>query len=146
MPPRKRPPTTATTATVVGPGPSVHLPAFLHYLESECGASSNTIAAYRTDLTQFFEWFGKHGTGSIFKIDLKLLSGYLDHLNRRGLASSSIGRHLVSLKMFFRFLVLDGILAESTVDLLSSPKLWHAPAESIEPRNGRPDSGTAGPR
>ena len=88
----------------------------------------NTIAAYRTDLMQFFEWFEKSGPGSLFKVDLKLLARYLEHLHERRLASSSVARHLVSLKMFFRYLVLDGVLAESAVELLSSPKLWqHLP-------------------
>jgi integrase/recombinase XerD len=128
VPPRKQPPSATDSTTLVAPGPRVHLPAYLRYLESECGMSRNTIAAYRADLVQFFEWFDNCGHASLFKIDLKLLAGYLDHLHRRGLAASSIGRHLVSLKMFFRYLVLDGILAESAVELLSSPKLWqHLP-------------------
>jgi integrase/recombinase XerD len=39
-----------------------------------------------------------------------------------------VGRHLVSLKMFFRYLVLDGVLTESAVELLNSPKMWqHLP-------------------
>jgi integrase/recombinase XerD len=88
----------------------------------------NTLAAYRTDLLQFLAWFERSGSASVFKVDLKLLARYLDHLNHRKLASSSVARHLVSLKMFFRYLVLDGVLAESAVELLSSPKLWqHLP-------------------
>lgn len=128
MPPRKRPSNASQTATQVGPGPAVHLHAFLNYLESECGMARNTLAAYRTDLLQFLAWFERSGPGSVFKVDLKLLSRYLDHLHQRKLASSSVARHLVSLKMFFRYLVLDGVLAESAVELLSSPKLWqHLP-------------------
>ena len=141
VPPRKRPPESTQTAPVVSPGPSVHFPAFLHYLESECGMAGNTIAAYRTDLRQFFQWFEASGTGSVFKVDLKLLSRYLDHLNRRGLASSSVARHLVSLKMFFRYLVLDGVLTESAVELLSSPKLWQHLPKVLSPEIGRTPAG-----
>jgi integrase/recombinase XerD len=133
VPPRKRPPTGTAAATLVAPGPAVHLPAFLHYLQSEAGMSANTIAAYRTDLVQFLEWFDKHGPGSIFKVDLKVLARFLDHLHRRGLASTSIARHLVSLKMFFRYLVLDGVLTESAVELLSSPKLWQHLPKVVSP-------------
>ena len=57
MPPRKRPPTATHSETQVAPGPAVHLPAFLNYLESECGMARNTLSAYRTDLLQFFAWF-----------------------------------------------------------------------------------------
>jgi len=128
VPPRKRPPSASQTQTQIAPGPAVHFPAFLNYLESECGMARNTLSAYRTDLTQFFEWFERSGSGSVFKVDLKLLSRYLEHLHQRKLASSSVARHLVSLKMFFRYLVLDGVLTESAVELLSSPKLWqHLP-------------------
>jgi integrase/recombinase XerD len=133
VPPRKQPPAGRAAATLVAPGPAIHLPAFLNYLQSECGMSANTLAAYRTDLVQFFAWFDKHGPGSIFKVDLKVLARFLDHLHRRGLASTSIARHLVSLKMFFRYLVLDGILAESAVELLSSPKLWQHLPKVVSP-------------
>lgn len=93
----------------------------------------NTIVAYRTDLAQFVHWFKAEGAGSIFKVDLKLLTRYLDHLNRRGLAPSSVARHIVSLKMFFRYLVLEGVLSESAVELLSSPKLWQYLPKVLSP-------------
>ncbi len=128
MPPRKRPPSGGDPQTLTVDAPSSHLPEFLVYLETECGMSRNTRTAYRTDLLQFFEWFANAKAGSVFEVDLKLLARYLEHLNRRGLAASSIARHLVSLKMFFRYLVLEGVLAESAVELLSAPKLWqHLP-------------------
>jgi integrase/recombinase XerD len=44
------------------------------------------------------------------------------------LAATTIARHLISIKMFFRYLVLEGVILESVADLLSSPKLWqHLP-------------------
>ena len=90
--------------------------------------AKNTVRAYRSDLVQFFEWFQANGPGSITAVQLSDLSGYLRHQHERQLAASSIARHLVSVKMFFRFLVLEGVLTESKVELLSSPKLWqHLP-------------------
>ncbi len=108
--------------------PAVHLPAFVHYQEAEAGMAKNTVQAYRSDLQQFFEWFGKQNAGALSTLDLQLLSRYLKHLHERGLAATSVSRHLVAIKMFFRFLVLEGALRESVVDLLNSPKLWqHLP-------------------
>ena len=129
MPPRKRPPTVPSpTAAVVGPAPSAHLPDFLRYLSAECGMSQNSVRAYSSDLAQFMSWFREHGPGSIKKVDLQVLSRYLGRLHQRKLAATSIARHLVSIKMFFRYLVLEGVLLESAVELLSSPKLWqHLP-------------------
>ncbi len=86
--------------------------------------SPNTLAAYGTDLRQFFEWLDDRGGRDVAAVDLKLLVAYLEHLRERNLAVTTIARRLVSLKMFFRYLVLDGVLSQSSVDLLSSPKLW----------------------
>lgn len=92
------------------------------------GMARNSLLAYGSDLAQFFEWFDKCGPGSLNAIDLKSLSKYLAHLHERGLSSTTVARHLVSIKMFFRYLLLEGVIRESVVDLISSPKLWqHLP-------------------
>jgi len=88
----------------------------------------NTLLAYGSDLRQFVEWFATRGPGALHAIDLKVLTKYLEHLHARGLSSTTVARHLVAIKMFFRYLLLEGILRESVADLLSSPKLWqHLP-------------------
>jgi integrase/recombinase XerD len=85
------------------------------------------VSAYRSDLAQFFEWCGKHNAHPR-DADLKFLSKYLGRLHERQLAAATVARHLVSIKMFFRFLVLEGVLLESAVELMNSPKLWeHLP-------------------
>ena len=133
MPPRKRPPVKTASETVVAPGPSLHFQPFLHYLEAECGMSPNTIRAYGSDLNQFFQWQRQHGPASLQEISLAHLTNYLEHLNRRGLAVSSVARQLVSVKMFFRYLVLEGVLLESVVELMSSPKLWQRLPKVLSP-------------
>lgn len=128
MPVRKRPPADSQFSLNRFGSPSVHLAPFLHYLEAECGMSKNSVAAYGSDLKQFFEWFDRHGPGDVAAVKLGTLTAYLKNLHERNLAATSIARHLVSIKMFFRYLVLEGILLESAVELLSSPKLWqHLP-------------------
>ena len=122
MPPRKRPveanPQTSPTH------PRAHFQPFQQYLAAECGMSANTIAAYRNDLQQFLTWLESQKVMSILQVDLPLMSGYLQHLHEAGLAASSVARKLVALKMFFRYLILEQVVAESTIDLISSPKLW----------------------
>lgn len=128
MPPRKRPPAESAFRPVSGQNLALHLEPFLRYQEVEVGMARNTLLAYSSDLRQFFEWFEKHGSGSLNTIDLKLLSRYIERMHERGLSSTSVARHLVAIKMFFRYLLLEGVLRESVADLLSSPKLWqHLP-------------------
>jgi len=106
----------------------VHLAPFLRYQEVEVGMARNSLLAYGSDLGQFFEWFAKSKAPSLNAIDLTFLSAYLAHLHERGLSSTTVARHLVSIKMFFRYLLLEGVIRESVVDLVSSPKLWqHLP-------------------
>lgn len=128
MPPRRRPTSESTTVASTYGEPRQYLQPFVQYLAAECGMAKNSIIAYQSDLTQFLEWFGKHGCKSVMAVDLELCSRYLKHLHDRKLKASSVGRHLVALKMFFRYLVLEGVIKESVVDMLSSPKLWqHLP-------------------
>lgn len=88
----------------------------------------NTLLAYGSDLRQFFEWLEKGCPQGLHAIDLKVLTAYLGRLNERGLSSTTVARHLVAIKMFFRYLLLEGVIQESVADLVSSPKLWqHLP-------------------
>ena len=90
--------------------------------------SANTIRAYRSDLRQFFEWYDVNGPALVADVDLQVLTAYLQTLHDRQLAATTIARHLISIKMFFRYLVLEGILLQTVADLLNSPKLWqHLP-------------------
>ena len=114
-------------------GVGIHLTPFLQYLDAECGMSANTLKAYRSDLEQFFEWFRGQGESRLNEIDIPLLTRYLQRLHERKLAAATIARHLISIKMFFRYLVLEGVILESVADLLRSPKLWQYLPKVLSP-------------
>ena len=97
------------------------LKAFAAYLQSECHLADNTVVAYRRDLRKFFEWLGKRAVPTLTVRDL---AGYASWLHQRKLAPASLARHIVSLKLFFRYLQLEGILSDNAVELLGSQKLW----------------------
>ena len=109
------------------------LSGFLAYLEAECGMSPNTVLAYRRDLQKFLDWNKSHSKKSVHQIDIAALTAFLDHLQQQGLAASSIGRNLAAVRMFFRYLMLESIVAESIVDLISSPKLWRRLPKVLSP-------------
>jgi integrase/recombinase XerD len=124
MPPRKRPLGRSDLAAVGRMHPQQHLRPYLQYLRAECGMSGNTVLAYGTDLKQFLAWLQVEGIDSVLAVDLKVLGRFLQELHGRNLAPTTIARRLVAIKMFFRYLLLEGIIEESRLDLLSSPKLW----------------------
>jgi integrase/recombinase XerD len=98
--------------------------AFRHYLQSERGMSDNTVQAYGRDLDRFVMWCGLVKYTEYTAPTLKDLARYLAFLHDEKLAAPSVARHLVSLKMFYRFLRLEERADAAAVDLLGSPKLW----------------------
>jgi integrase/recombinase XerD len=106
---------------------------FRHYLRSERGLSDNTVEAYGRDLDRFANWcalvrFGDHNAPT-----LKDLGRYLSFLHDEKLAPPSVARHLVALKMFYRFLRLEERAEAAAVDLLGSPKLWERIPQVLSP-------------
>lgn len=132
---RKRPPVKKKRTISFGKNSSLssYWTPFLRYLETECGLAENTLKAYGRDLTAFLNWFNAFGPKNVLQIDLKCLSSYLNHLHKQDLKASSIARHLVSIKMFFRYLVLEEVIEESAAELLASPKLWEYLPQVLSP-------------
>lgn len=95
---------------------------FLHYMRAQKGLSMNTMVAYRRDLTGFANFLAKR------KVPLHLATRndaleFLSSLYKRGLDSRSVSRHLVTLRCFYRFCVLDGLVANDPVVNIESPKI-----------------------
>lgn len=133
MPRRRKPPKGSRFSGGGFQDPASWLPGFLAYLEAECGMAANTVMAYRRDLEKFFAWNRDHTRRTVHNVDIATLTAFLDHLQNNGLAASSIARNLVAIRMFFRYLMVESVLAESSVDLISSPKLWQRLPKVLSP-------------
>src|SRR5438094_773861 len=81
--------------------------AFRHYLQSERGMATNTLLAYGRDLDRYMGWIAGGGLTDYLAPSLRDLSRYLEYLRDEGLAPPSVARHLVALKMFYRYLRLE---------------------------------------
>ena len=96
---------------------------FLDYLTVECGLSDNTIKAYGTDLRAFAAYLEAQGIAGPQEVGAEGVVDYLMHLKDRGLAVASIARALVAVRMFFRYLWGEGIIAKDTTSLIDTPRL-----------------------
>ena len=103
---------------------------FDHYLRTECHLSAHTVEAYSRDLRRFSEWLDAR---SISQLTIRDLSDYVAWLNGFKLAPSSLARHIVSLRMFFRYLQLEGLLKDNLAELLGSQKLWERIPSVLSP-------------
>ena len=104
--------------------------ACLAYLQTECHLAANTIAAYRRDLARFREWLGGRGPS---KLGVRELSDYMAWLQTKKLAPASISRHIVAVKIFYRYLQLEGVVKDNPAELLGTQKMWERVPEVLSP-------------
>jgi len=96
---------------------------FLSYLRVEKGLSHNTILSYGRDLKRFGQFLARRNKKKIESVDRQEIVEYLASLYRQKLDSRSVARHLVAMRGFFRFAMLEDMIgADPTADL-ESPKL-----------------------
>jgi len=102
---------------------------FLEYLEIEKGCSSLTIRRYRHYLNRFYNWLSENS--SITKpedIDLELIRRYrlyLAHLrNRNGIQLKRISQsyHIIALRAFLRYLLVQRDIPTLSPDKIELPK------------------------
>jgi integrase/recombinase XerD len=104
---------------------------FTAYTAGECHLAVNTVAAYGRDMERFLEWLAGR---SVLKLTIQDLADYAGWLNKKQLAPASIARHLVSLKVFFRYLQLEGVVTDNLAELLGSQKLWERVPKVLSPQ------------
>jgi len=96
---------------------------FLRHLQIERGLSANTLSAYGMDLRKFAA-FAAHRKITLAGVDRDAVIEFLSWLYRQKLSSRSVARHLVALRVFFRFAVAEGLLPEDPTLNLESPRMW----------------------
>jgi len=96
---------------------------FLDYVFLECGLSGATVTAYRRDLAEFWDHLVARQVEPA-DITIDDVQSHLIALRQRGLAVSSIARHLATIKVFLRFLYTERMLKRDVADLIEAPKRW----------------------
>ena len=99
---------------------------FLNHLEAEKGSSNNTVAAYRNDLTQFYDFVSEDGRlhdGAWEELRRDDLISYVLWLKEREYASTTVARKVAAMKSFCGFLVRSGAIEDNPAEELDSPKV-----------------------
>ncbi|MFL6216715.1 MAG: site-specific tyrosine recombinase XerD [Blastocatellia bacterium] len=119
---------------------------FFNYLRVERGLSPNTLAAYGSDLEKLAA-FGQQLGKDLLSVERDDLIQFIQHLHEQGLEARSIARALVTVRGFFKYLVLDGHLKRDPSTNIESPKSWQSLpkfliAEEVEQLLDAPDVST----
>lgn len=96
---------------------------FLEYLSVEKGLSPNTIASYGRDLEKLLIHLGREKK-ALRRVGEEDIVKFIHDQSREGLSARSLARLGSSLRSFFKFLVLDGVVPKNPASRLSSPSLW----------------------
>lgn len=97
---------------------------FINFLSVERGLAENTKVSYKHDLRKFSGYLKKKKVETLNSITRKHITQFLMNEKEAGISSRSIGRRLVAIKTFFKFLVNERVLSEDVTSTLDSPKLW----------------------
>ena len=98
---------------------------FLDYILVEKGLSANTLFSYRGDLEKLLVHLSTRRKSWRTAKEEDLVA-FLHAVSRKGLSARSMARLISSIRSFYRFMILDGMINKSPADDLSSPKLWRA--------------------
>jgi len=100
---------------------------FLNFLSAEKGASDNTIAAYKNDLSQFQTYLGtiKLNGASVEwgKVNKDVIVSYVQELKGRRYAEASVARKVAAVKSFFQFLQAERTISGNPTESLESPRV-----------------------
>ena len=99
------------------------LECFLDYLSIERGLAQNTIISYRYDLIKYISFLKKKKIISFNQTNKVLVNNYFVFLRGKGLEINSISRNLVAVKMFYRFLLIEGLIKEDITSLIEFPRV-----------------------
>lgn len=120
---RVRPPATAGEAQDPSRPPEC-VAMFLAHLEMEKGYSAATLAAYGEDMADFSRFLREEGVApdTPSMVERRHIQRYLADMHRRGMARSSMARHLSALRGFFAFCARLRLVKTLPTDGVSNPK------------------------
>jgi integrase/recombinase XerD len=103
---------------------------FLDAVWMERGLSSNTLAAYRADLTALARWLNERQTPMMrtTRADLQDFIAYRVHAGAR---PRSTARQLSSFRRFFRYLMREGQIKEDPTAQIAMPKIGRSLPKSL---------------
>lgn len=123
---KRTPAVAAKRAAVRGTGDIVGICApllegYLDALRVEQAASEHTIRSYRADLEAFLRWCDRRGIDPL-DATYRELRGYLGEMDAARYARSTVNRRLSSLRGFYGWMSMTGVVDSDPASVISGPK------------------------
>lgn len=95
---------------------------FLEFLKVDKKLSPNTLESYQRDIIQYKEYLSKNKIKYNI-VGNKDIQSYLEYLKDLDKKPSTISRHLASLRLFYQYLMKNGIVKEEPTQGIQAPKI-----------------------
>ncbi len=128
-----RPTLSKHAAAAATPAPDASDPAVSRFLDAvwmERGLSSNTLAAYRADLTALSRWLAERRIPMV-NTSRADLEDFISWRVKAGARPRSTARQLSSFRRFFRYLVRENVIHEDPTAEIAMPKIGRSLPKSL---------------
>ena len=97
---------------------------FINYLKAEKRFSPHTITSYNNDISQFASFVEvEYGIkNEILGITFKMVRSWVAFLLEKGISPRSVNRKISTLKTYFKFFIRQGVIVDSPMTRIVSPK------------------------
>jgi integrase/recombinase XerD len=94
-----------------------------------------TIQAYYADIQQFITWLSENDmtVTRVHHVTRSHINEYLSYLANQGRTATTRARELISLQVFFTYLVREGVLPHSPAAMVKRPCREHKPKHMLRP-------------
>lgn len=96
---------------------------FIEYLHNVKKTSENTELSYRRDLMKLVAFLEEQGITDVKKVTATNINSYMLYLDKCGHATSTISRYVASMKAFFNYLHMTGVIEEEPTAAIKAPKI-----------------------
>ncbi|MBI65622.1 MAG: hypothetical protein CMG64_04965 [Candidatus Marinimicrobia bacterium] len=96
---------------------------FLVFINDVKKFSHHTIRSYKNDLNQFLIFLKQYDEELLFvNIDKSVIQQYIQKISKSNLNDKTILRKVSTIKSFYKFLMINGLISFNVMDLIPSPK------------------------
>jgi len=99
------------------------LDSFLAYITVEKGLSKNTLESYGRDVGKFLVFLEENKIKSIHEIKYENILDFLSNFKKHGFSDTTTVRTIVSIKQFFKYLLIEKIIKEDPSSQIQTPKM-----------------------
>lgn len=108
---------------------------FIEYISKQKRYSYHTVTGYKSDLLDFSDYCHKYFEMSIHKVSHREVRSWFSQLMDYGFKPRTIHRKSSSLKSFFKYLIIQGVVLQSPMDLVPLPKLGKELPKFVEEKS-----------